>query len=294
MSELMKKYREKTINASQNIFRTQDIINKEKSILDNLNIIESYFQQQLIMFKNEFSSFSINFTDYSYSNIVSIHFTFNSSGYSFYSSDFGFDFSISPKKDLSFSKELKQSFENEEQYQQIKHAESLFLNIDMNIVKLFYDTLNQIKQYCEETSNIFKNDFESKVNIIQKFFIKEHPLKEWRKKYIKSDFGGIYLSFDKEENRATIHHYNFKYNQYKEQLERNQYKVTYKEAKAYVDKNIVFNDTLILNTSKLNELLPIFQLIEVERKRYKGTPYKEKIYACDIDLLLQFVNAACF
>jgi len=294
MSELMHKYKEKTINTSKNIFRSQDIINKEKSILDNLNIVESYFTQQLILFKNKFPSFLIKFEESSTYNNTYINFLFNSNGYSFYSSDYGFNFCIKQNSDLSFTKELEQSFKNEEQYQSIKEAESLFLAFDMDIVKLFYDTLTQIKKYCEETDLIFKNDFENKVNRIQNFFITEHPLKEMRKRNIKSDFSGLYLSFNKKENRVSISYYNFHYNTYKKQLESKNYKVTYKEAKSYVDKNIVFNDKLILNTSQLQDLLPVFQLTEIERKQHKGYSYKDKIYACDIDILLEFVNAACF
>lgn len=294
MSELMHKYKEKTINASKNIFRSEDIINKEKSILDNLNIVESYFTQQLIIFKNKFPSFLIKFEESSTYNNTYINFLFNSNGYSFYSSDYGFDFCIKPNSDFSFTKELKQSFKNEEQYKIIKEGEALFLALNMDIVKLFYDTLTQIKKYCEETDLIFKNDFENKVNFIQNFFVKEHPLKEMRKRNIKSDFSGFYLSFNKKENRVTISNYNFKYNNHKGQLESKNYKVTYKEAKSYVDKNIVFNDQLIIYKSQLQELLPVFQLTEIERKQYKGYSYKENIYCCDIDILFEFVNAAGF
>ncbi len=279
---------DKVKNASVKIFRSQDIIQKEALILDNLSNIESYFEEQLYKLKQLYSQCSIKFDNSSIrivtNNVYSSFFLRNS---------FAFDFSFH-NQEKSIMKAQQFSFFTEDEYSLLKKIESLFLTIDIHQIKFYFDTLKLTNDYIKETELLLKNDFESKSAIIENFFVKEHPQKEWRKNNIKSDFYGIYLSFNKQDNIATIHHYNFEYNRYKGQLERKQNKVTYKQGKYYVDKNIVFNDQLILNISQLNNLLPIFKLTEIERKPYNGSPYKDKIYACDIDILLEFVNAACF
>lgn len=281
MTNLMQEFEEKTKINSNKVFRSPLVIEKETEILNNLKIINSYFLNKLLSFKSFFPNCSINFKD------DSITFFYNERDYGFYSKwHFSFEFSFSEYSDGLF-KNNNTTYLNQEQYLLIKEVEQLFFTIEEENVKLYFNTLKLIDKQIELTNSIFKNDYKQRTNIIENFFIKQHPEKEEMKANIKSNFCCLLLRFDKENNLAIIENYNYLYNRHAKQLELNDYKVSYKSGKESIDQNIVFNDILLTDTDLIQQYLPIFKYTKVQGY------FNDKL-ACDIDLLLEFINASEF
>lgn len=281
MTNLMQQFEEQIKKTSDKVFRSTLIIEKETEILNNLKIINSYFLNKLSRFKSFFPNCSINYKE------KSVTFLYNEQNHDFYSEwQFSFEFSFSVYRDNLF-KNNNTTYLNQEQYLLIKEVEQLFLTIEEENVRLYFHTLKLIDKHIELTNSILKNDYKQRTNIIENFFIKPHPEKEEMKANIKSNFCCLLLRFDKANNLAIISDYNYSYNIHEKQLEINNQRITYKSGKEYIDQNIVFNDILLTDKYLVQQYLPIFKYNKVQGY------FNDKL-ACDIDLLLEFINASEF